>query len=65
MFAIRTATNKPNSLELKVNPSNYSEPKTMKSAIEIARYFLCRVDREAGDTISLLKLQKLVYYAQA
>ncbi|WP_341737736.1 type II toxin-antitoxin system antitoxin SocA domain-containing protein [Microcoleus sp. CAWBG640] len=37
----------------------------MKSAIEIAGYFLCRVDREVGDTISLLKLQKLVYYAQA
>ena len=32
----------------------------MKSAIDVARYFLCRVDREAGDTISLLKLQKLV-----
>ncbi|MGD1806882.1 Panacea domain-containing protein [Dapis sp. BLCC M126] len=37
----------------------------MKSAVDIARYFLCRVDREAGDTISPLKLQKLVYYAQA
>ena len=37
----------------------------MKNALDIARYFLCRVDREAGDTISPLKLQKLVYYAQA
>jgi uncharacterized phage-associated protein len=37
----------------------------MKSALDVARYFLCLVDREAGDTISLLKLQKLVYYAQA
>ncbi|MEM1170230.1 MAG: type II toxin-antitoxin system antitoxin SocA domain-containing protein [Cyanobacteria bacterium P01_H01_bin.35] len=37
----------------------------MKSAVDIARYFLCCVDREAGDTISPLKLQKLVYYAQA
>ncbi len=37
----------------------------MKSAVDVARYFLCRVDREAGDTISPLKLQKLVYYAQA
>ncbi len=37
----------------------------MKSALDVARYFLCRVDREAGDTISPLKLQKLVYYAQA
>ena len=37
----------------------------MHNALDIARYFLCRVDREAGDTISPLKLQKLVYYAQA
>ena len=37
----------------------------MKSAVDVARYFLCHVDREAGDTISPLKLQKLVYYAQA
>lgn len=37
----------------------------MKSALDVARYFLSRVDREAGDTISPLKLQKLVYYAQA
>ena len=36
----------------------------MKSALDIAKYFLHRVDREAGDTISALKLQKLVYYAQ-
>ena len=37
----------------------------MHSALDVANYFLCRIDREAGDTISLLKLQKLVYYAQA
>jgi uncharacterized phage-associated protein len=37
----------------------------MKNALDVARYFLCCVDREAGDTISHLKLQKLVYYAQA
>ena len=37
----------------------------MKSALDVASYFLCRVDRETGDTISPLKLQKLVYYAQA
>lgn len=36
----------------------------MKSALDIAIFFLRRVDREAGDTISALKLQKLVYYAQ-
>lgn len=37
----------------------------MKSALDIARYFLYRVDRDVGETISPLKLQKLVYYAQA
>ncbi len=42
-----------------------SHNKTLKSASDVACYFLCRVDRDAGDTISLLKLQKLVYYAQA
>ncbi|NET37919.1 MAG: SocA family protein, partial [Cyanothece sp. SIO1E1] len=36
----------------------------MKSVLDIASYFLHRVDREAGDTISALKLQKLAYYAQ-
>ncbi|MBP0019726.1 MAG: SocA family protein [Cyanobacteria bacterium SBLK] len=37
----------------------------MKKALDVARYFLRRLDREAGDTISPLKLQKLLYYAQA
>jgi len=37
----------------------------MQNALDVAKYFLCRVDRDAGDTISALKLQKLVYYAQA
>ena len=37
----------------------------MKNALDVARYFLRRLDREAGDTISPLKLQKLLYYAQA
>lgn len=32
---------------------------------QIADWFLARVDREAGDSITHLKLQKLVYYAQA
>ncbi|MHC5729865.1 MAG: Panacea domain-containing protein, partial [Nostoc sp.] len=36
-----------------------------RSALDVAKYFLCRIDREAGDTMSPLKLQKLVYYAQA
>lgn len=37
----------------------------MKSAVDVARYFLCRVNREVGDTISPFKLQKLIDYAQA
>ncbi|HEW98045.1 MAG TPA: DUF4065 domain-containing protein [Beggiatoa sp.] len=32
---------------------------------QIADWFLASIDREAGDTISHLKLQKLMYYAQA
>lgn len=35
------------------------------TAIEIADWFLAHVDRQSGDTITHLKLQKLVYYAQA
>ena len=31
----------------------------------IADYFILKVDREAGDNITHLKLQKLIYYAQA
>ena len=36
----------------------------MHSANDIADWFLSSVDREAGDNITHLKLQKLVYYAQ-
>ena len=32
---------------------------------QIADWFLAAINREAGDTISHLKLQKLMYYAQA
>ncbi|KHD06141.1 hypothetical protein PN36_00930 [Candidatus Thiomargarita nelsonii] len=32
---------------------------------QIADWFLASIDREAGDTISHLKLQKLMYYTQA
>lgn len=35
------------------------------SAKDIAKWFLCAVDRESGDSITHLKLQKLLYYAQA
>lgn len=37
----------------------------MNTAFEIAEWFLCAVDRESGDVITHLKLQKLLYYAQA
>lgn len=37
----------------------------MYSALQIAEWFLCAVDRDAGDSITHLKLQKLLYYAQA
>jgi len=36
----------------------------MLTAHDVARYFLSKVEEEAGDGISNLKLQKLVYYAQ-
>lgn len=32
---------------------------------QIADWFLCTIDREAGDSLTHLKLQKLIYYAQA
>lgn len=35
------------------------------TAREIADYFLTSVDSDSGDNLSNLKLQKLVYYAQA
>ncbi|MGA9062822.1 MAG: type II toxin-antitoxin system antitoxin SocA domain-containing protein [Terracidiphilus sp.] len=34
------------------------------TAREVARYFVSLVDEDAGDSISNLKLQKLLYYAQ-
>lgn len=34
------------------------------SAIDVAKYLLILVDREAGDAITQLKLQKLMYIAQ-
>jgi uncharacterized phage-associated protein len=37
----------------------------MYSPVEIGNWFLCSIDRDAGDSITHLKLQKLVYYAQA
>lgn len=34
------------------------------TARDVAEYFLCLADKESGDLISNLKMQKLVYYAQ-
>jgi uncharacterized phage-associated protein len=41
------------------------EGKTMASALDVAKWFLSTIDRESGDSITNLKLQKLIYYAQA
>jgi uncharacterized phage-associated protein len=37
----------------------------MTTVLDIARYFLRQAQHERGETVSALKLQKLVYYAQA
>lgn len=37
----------------------------MATALDVATWFLGNIDRSAGDSITHLKLQKLVYYAQA
>ncbi len=34
------------------------------SCYDVGRYFLAQIDEQAGDLISNMKLQKLVYYAQ-
>lgn len=34
------------------------------TAKDVANYFLAQVDEECGDSISNLKLQKLLYYTQ-
>lgn len=36
----------------------------MLTCFDVAEYFLSKTDEDAGDAISNLKLQKLVYYAQ-
>ncbi|HYW11092.1 MAG TPA: type II toxin-antitoxin system antitoxin SocA domain-containing protein [Longimicrobium sp.] len=37
----------------------------MQTPLDFANWFLARVDRRAGDSITHLKLQKLLFYAQA
>jgi uncharacterized phage-associated protein len=48
-------------LHLKCKLTKEANPMT---AHEIAQYFVSLVDEEAGDSISNLKVQKLLYYAQ-
>ncbi|HSX79064.1 MAG TPA: type II toxin-antitoxin system antitoxin SocA domain-containing protein, partial [Candidatus Saccharimonadia bacterium] len=36
----------------------------MLDCYDVAQYFLAKADEDAGDLMSNLKLQKLVYYAQ-
>ncbi|CDF86372.1 phage-associated protein [Pseudomonas knackmussii B13] len=36
----------------------------MPSSVDVAKFFLAQSNEEAGDLVSNLKLQKLVYYAQ-
>lgn len=36
----------------------------MLTCFDAADYFLSKIDEDAGDVITNLKLQKLVYYAQ-
>ncbi len=41
-----------------------ADSKTNNST-DVANWFTCNIDRDAGDSITHLKLQKLMYYAQA
>ncbi|TGO02460.1 phage-associated protein [Candidatus Thiomargarita nelsonii] len=36
----------------------------MLNCYDVAKYFIAQIDEDAGDLVSNLKLQKLVYYAQ-
>jgi len=45
------------------HPFFYAE-QNMNTCLDVANYFLKRQDPDAGDLMSNLKLQKLVYYAQ-
>jgi uncharacterized phage-associated protein len=40
-------------------------PKDLCPPLDIARWFINRADRAAGDDMTHLKLQKLIYFAQA
>ena len=40
-------------------------PKDICSPLDMAKWFINRVDRESGESITNLKLQKLLYFAQS
>ncbi|MCC8462499.1 MAG: hypothetical protein LN546_04970 [Rickettsia endosymbiont of Ecitomorpha arachnoides] len=43
---------------------NMPQKNELLSCFNVVQYFLILVDRELGDTITQLKLQKLIYFAQ-
>ena len=47
-----------------INRTMHVIEKRILSCFDKANYFLVLVDREAGDTITQVKLQKLIYFAQ-
>lgn len=49
---------------LEFESNNFTGNAVMLNCHQIADYFLAQQDTDSGDTISNLKLQKLVYYAQ-
>ncbi|WP_341750164.1 Panacea domain-containing protein [Candidatus Tisiphia endosymbiont of Sialis lutaria] len=62
-----TITTKKEALKTVININKTMQTITGKrilSCLDVANYFLVLVDREAGDTITQLKLQKLIYLAQ-
>ncbi len=40
-------------------------PQDICSPLDMAKWFINRVDREAGEAMTHLKVQKLLYFAQA
>jgi uncharacterized phage-associated protein len=46
-------------------PKTKEKSRSGIDAIDVAKYFLKMVDMEVGESVTHLKLQKLVYYAQA
>ena len=55
----------PDSDDFATSSINITGNDRMTNAIDVANWFLASIDREAGDSLTHLKLQKLVYYAQA